>query len=464
MLGHVLIVDDEKLTRVTLQVELRDEGFEVWTAANGYEAVEILEREVVDVVISDVRMPSMDGLEFQGVVRQRWPDVEILFMTAFGTVATAVEAMRAGAADYLTKPLHPEEVVSRVKRLVERRRDREQVRRLRAKAEPGMVGDLVYRSPVMTAVVERALSVAAVDLNVLIEGETGTGKDAIARLIHDQSARAAGPFVAINCAGLNPNLIESELFGHEAGAFTGAMRLRQGRFEYASGGTLVIDEVDDLPLDIQVRLLRFLQDHKFERVGGTKTLTSDIRVLCATKRSLVEMVKSGTFRQDLYYRINSVVISLPPLRNRRDEIIPLAEHFAKQVAASRGLTVPPEITLEALSVLTVHDWPGNVRELQHAIEHAVTFARGAPIGLAHLPESIVPKQELQELFDLKLGGLDAVSYTEAVASFEKRLLDWALRRSGGNQVRAAEVLRLSRTTLRSKLAALKGGKNSDPPS
>jgi DNA-binding NtrC family response regulator len=456
VIGRILLVDDEKLTRLTLEVELKDNDYEVFTAANPYEALAILERQEIDVVLTDVRMPSMDGLEFQRVARDKWPDTVIVFMTAFGTVASAVEAMREGAADYLTKPLHTEELLIRLQRLSQIRRHREQYRRLLADAaDHGKVGDLVYRSSVMAAVVERALSVASTDMTVLIEGETGTGKEVLSRVIHDHSQRSAGPFVPINCAGLNPNLVESELFGHEAGAFTGAVRQRRGRFESAAGGTVLIDEVDDLPAEIQVRLLRFLQDHTFERVGGNKMLTGDVRVLCATKRSLPDLVREGRFREDLYFRINAVCLQLPPLRSRREDILPLAELFAKRFWKSRGYTTAPEISADVLRTLVAHDWPGNVRELAHAIEHGAMFSHGAPIAPQHLPPSVGAAGK-SELVELKLEGLDAVSYTDIVASCERKLIDWALGRTGGNQARAAELLKLSRTTLRGRIAAVRG--------
>jgi DNA-binding NtrC family response regulator len=456
VLGRILLVDDERLTRLTLEVELKDNDFEVFTAANPYEALAILERQQIDVVLTDVRMPSMDGLQFQRSLRERWPDTVIVFMTAFGTVASAVEAMREGAADYLTKPLHTEELLIRLQRLSQMRREREQYRRLLADAAThGKLGDLVYRSSAMAAVVERALSVAATDMSVLVEGETGTGKEVLARAIHEHSQRCAGPFVPINCAGLNPNLVESELFGHEAGAFTGAVRQRRGRFESAAGGTVLIDEVDDLPSEIQVRLLRFLQDHTFERVGGNKTITGDVRVLCATKRSLPELVRSGRFREDLYFRINAVCVTLPPLRERREDILPLADHFAKRFWAERGYATSPEIAEDALRAFLSYEWPGNVRELAHAIEHGAMFSGGAPIASKHLPPSIGAPDK-SEMVELRLEGYQSVPYTEIVTACERQLIDWALGRTGGNQARAAELLRLSRTTLRGRIAAVRG--------
>ncbi len=455
MSGHILIVDDEKLTRETLGLRLQDEDFQVWTAANPYTALEILAREDIDVIVTDLRMPSMDGLQFQKQVRERWRDVEIVFITAFGTISTAVEAMQSGAADYLTKPLNSDELVLRIRRLVERQRERDEMRRLRMDAARcRTLGNLVYRSSVMTAVVERAVAVADSDVTVLIEGETGTGKEVLAHLIHDNSARAGGPFVAVNCAGLNPNLIESELFGHEAGSFTGATRQRKGRLELADGGSLLIDEVDDLDLDVQVRLLRFLQERCFERVGSSRPIQCDVRVLCATKHSLPQLIEAGRFREDLYYRLNTVSIDLPPLRSRREDIIPLAEHFARGLSEGRESSPPATISSEALDMLRAYRWPGNVRELMHAIEHAVVFARDTPIEPAHLPRSVV-SEERAAVVDLRLAGLNSVPFADVMADCERRLIEWALAEAGGNQVRAAARLEIPRTTLRSRLAALR---------
>jgi len=452
--GVILVVDDERLSRATLELQFQDEGFDVLTASNGFEALEILENNDADLMLTDLRMPSMDGRDLQRSVRDRWPELPIVFMTAFGTVQTAVDAMRDGAADYLTKPLNTEELVIRVRRLIQRGRDLQEMRRLRSQASRHQsVGQLVYRSAVMQAVVDRALSVADADVTVLIEGETGSGKAVIARLLHERSQRASGPFITVNCAELNPNLVESELFGHEAGAFTGAHRQRRGRFESAFGGTLLIDEVDDLPREIQVRLLRFLHDRTFERVGSSKTLQGDLRVLCATKRSLLGLVQEGRFREDLYYRINAISIALAPLRDRPDDIVPLAVHFVEAFSPTRE-GGQPEILPETLRLLLAHKWPGNVRELKHAMEHAVTFARGAPIAPAHLPPHLQPAPPPRTV-SLQLDGVETVSFAEVMASCERGLLEWALARTGGNQARAAELLQMSRTTLRDHLSALR---------
>ncbi|MCC6525284.1 MAG: sigma-54-dependent Fis family transcriptional regulator [Polyangiaceae bacterium] len=467
MTTRILIVDDEKLTRQTLELQLTDEGFEVESAENAFVALELLGQKEVDLVLSDLRMPSMDGLEFLRRIREGWPETAVVLMTAYGTVATAVTAMQAGAADYLTKPLHTEELLIRVRRVLERRADVAEIRKLRQDAaRQRQFGGLVFRSSAMAAVVDRVLATVDTDASVLIEGETGTGKGVLAKALHDASSRASAPFVIVGCAGLNPNLVESELFGHEAGAFTGAARQRKGRLEAANGGTVLIDDVDDLPLEVQVSLLRFLQDRSFERVGSNTTRRSDVRVVCATKKALPELVRAGRFREDLYYRVNTVVVALPPLRARRGDIAPLAEHFASGFWAARGYSPPPVLLPETLATLLAHDWPGNVRELVHAVEHAVIFARGAPIEPRHLPPTLAPKATAP-LVELQLGEA-AVSFTEIMTRCEQQLFEWALTRAGGNQVQAAELLCLPRTTFRSRLAALggrvAGARDDEPPS
>ncbi|MBI5485788.1 MAG: sigma-54-dependent Fis family transcriptional regulator [Deltaproteobacteria bacterium] len=453
MSGRILVVDDEKLTRTTLAVALQDEGYEVATAANGYEALEELERSPADVIITDLRMPSMDGLAFQEEARRRSPDSAVIVVTAYASVDTAIQAMRLGADDYLTKPLRSEELLLRVRRLVEERERRRELRGLRRDAGAcAGLGDVVYRSAAMKAVLDRIAAVADADVTVLIEGETGVGKEVLARAIHARSGRMRSRFVVVNCAGLSPALVESELFGHLPGAFTGAVRRRAGRFETAAGGTLFIDEVDDIPLAIQGKLLRFLQDRTFEPVGSDQVQTSDARVLCATKRSLPELVRAGRFREDLYYRIGAVGVVLPPLRDRPDDIVPLAEHFAAEWCEARGRPRAEfvDVTLERL---LQHDWPGNVRELRHAVEHALAFSAGGALRPEHLPAGLAAAGP-RPMLELHLDAEASVPFQELVAECERRLIRWALSRTAGNQLRAAELLHLSRTTLRNKMAAL----------
>jgi DNA-binding NtrC family response regulator len=430
MPDNVLVVDDEPLTRETLKELLRDEGFDAESFASPYEALQVLEREDVAVVLTDLRMPLIDGLEF----------------------------LREGAADYLSKPLDSEELIIRLRRVIERQREVEEIRRLRIDAaRHGKFGDLVYRSQVMQQVVERALAVADTDATVLVQGETGTGKEVLCRAIHAHSLRSAGPFLAVNCAGLNPNLVESELFGHESGAFTGASRMRKGRLESASGGTLLIDEVDELSPEVQIRLLRFLQDRSFERVGSSGSIRADVRVLCATKRNLKEMVEQGLFREDLYFRVNTVLIALPPLRVRKEDIGPLAERFLNEKCKESPSGDMPVLSPEVLRAFLAYDWPGNVRELEHSVEHAVAFARCGTLEIRHLPSQFsVP--ESSPLIQWYLDSQDRVSLPDILRDCERHLVEWALARSEGNQAHAAELLAIPRTTLRSRVDALRGEK------
>ena len=452
---RIVIVDDERLTRETLVESLRDQGYDASAFASAYEALELLEEHSVEVVLTDLRMPSMDGAEFHRRIKDSWPETEVIFMTAYGTVASAVEAMRDGAADYLTKPLNTEELLIRLKRIIERQQERQEINRLRIEAAGrSSFGDLVHRSAAMRQVVDRALAIADSDIAVLVQGATGTGKEVLARAIHANSPRATGPFVAVNAAGLNPNLVESELFGHEVGAFTGASRQRKGRLEIADGGTLFVDEVDDLGPEIQVRLLRFLQERTFDRVGSSRTLKSDVRVLCATKRSLQGLVEKGSFREDLFYRINSAVIELPPLAERREDILLLAEHFRREGSGANGRNGESRFSPEVVQALLSHDWPGNVRELQHVIEHTLAFTRGDEIKLEHLPQNLLSAAPVSHI-ELHLPDSGPVSLTDLVHDCEHLAIEWALARAGGNQVQAADLLSIPRTTLRSRLDALR---------
>lgn len=447
----VLVVDDEKLTRVTLEASLTDAGFCVTAVANGFEALSALEARPFDVVLTDLRMPSMSGLELLNRIRARNGELPVIFMTAFASVKNAVEAMREGAFDYLTKPLDNEELLIRLRRAVAQHHDRQEIQRLRIDASQRLrFGDLIYRSPAMVAVVERALSVADSELTLMLQGETGTGKEVLAQAIHGHSPRARASFVVVNCGGMNPNLVESELFGHEAGAFTGAVRQRKGRLELAQGGTILVDEVDDLSMDVQLKLLRFLQEHTFERVGGNTTVRADVRILCATKRPLADLVGAGRFRDDIFYRINTIPIEIPPLRERAEDILPLAQHFGRGPSGA-----PLELTPDALKRLLEHRWPGNVRELEHAIEHAVVFARGQPIAIEHLPRTIQPANGGSGGNGVKLTLVDEahVDHHALVRDLERQLIAWALERTAGNQGKAAELLGLSRTTFRGRLEA-----------
>lgn len=451
---RVLVVDDGRLVREATVRQLREAGFPADAADNGYQALEQAAAGHWDVVLSDLRMPGMDGLTLLRHLRAEHPEVDVIVMTAYGSVKTAVEAMQAGAADYLTKPFHFQELEHRLGTLSELRGYRRQVEDLRAllgngEANHGIVG----RSQAILEVCKLVQIFAEHTLPVLITGETGTGKEVVARALHDAGLRRKGPFVAIPCGAIPTELAESELFGHEKGAFTGATSSRAGAFERANRGTLLLDDVDDLPLGMQVKLLRALQEGTFTRVGGSREAQTDVRVIATTKVDLVDAVAKGKFRDDVFYRLRALEIRLPPLRDRGDDVLLLAQHYLRRRAAESGKAVP-ELHSEAAAALCRYSWPGNVRELRHAMESAMTFAGSGPIGPDHLPSFLrtsPPVVVTDDVFTLHLEGRTSVNLPDAVRRFEDAIIQWAMRRAGGQQSRASENLGLARTTLQSKL-------------
>ncbi len=379
---RLLVVDDEEGIRSFIAAALKTEGLDVQTAADGQLARELLDQSSFHLMITDLKMPRMGGMELLRHARATAPEMEVLVLTAHGTVETAVEAMKLGAFDYLSKPLSsPVELRLVVQRALEHRRLREHRQRTRAQG-PG-VPTLVAEDPVMQAVVKQLDKVAATHATVLLVGESGTGKEVAARRVHDTSPRREGPFVAVNCAAVSPQLIESEMFGHEKGAFTGASERRRGRFELADGGTLFLDEVAELAEGLQAKLLRVLQEQRFERVGGTRTLQVDVRMVAATNRDLEQQMAEGRFREDLYHRLAVFPLRLPPLRERPGDIAPLARHLLERAGKTVG---KPGLRLgdDALGHLRAHSWPGNVRELGNALERAAILADGDEIQAEHL--------------------------------------------------------------------------------
>lgn len=439
---RVLVVDDEPAQRELLAGFLAKHGYEVVTAADGRSAVARFEQEPFDVVLLDQKMPDLSGLEVLAQVRRRSPETGVLMMTAYGTIETAVQAIKAGAADYLQKPLQLDELLHRLRQACERRQLLTENRELRAAlAERHRIEGIIGESGPMQEVLSLVRRVAPTDATVLIRGESGTGKELIARAIHFASPRARGPLVKVNCAALPETLLESELFGHERGAFTGATATRRGRFELADGGTLFLDEIGDLPPHLQVKLLRVLQEREFERVGSSRSLRVDVRVLAATHRDLEALLRAGRFREDLYYRINVVTITLPPLRERREDLPLLIDHFVAKFAARNGKVIHG-LTREAREALLRYDYPGNVRELENLIERAVVLTRDEVIGLRDLPLTLhEPAPEPPAP-----GGLAA-----AVEALERRMIREALDRAGSVQTRAAELLGISERALRYKL-------------
>ncbi|MCF8048678.1 MAG: sigma-54 dependent transcriptional regulator, partial [Desulfarculaceae bacterium] len=393
---RILIVDDEKNYLVVLQALLADNGYEMLTAQNGSQALALAAEEEPDLVITDMRMPQMSGLDLIQRLKARFNEMPIIVMTAYGTVENAVEAMKSGATDYISKPFENTELLLTVQKALKMRRLLFQNRLL--KEELQGYGEIIGDSKAMRQVYGLIDKVAATKATVLLTGESGTGKELIARAIHARSPRAEEPFVAVNCMALTETLLESELFGHEKGAFTGATSRRKGRFEMAHGGTLFLDEVGEMSLSLQVKLLRVLQERTFERVGGNLQLSVDVRIVAATNRDLTQAVESGDFREDLFYRLNVVRIDVPPLSQRREDLPVLVAHFVKKYAAEVGRPAP-QVDKQAMELIYSHSWPGNVRELENAIERAVILA-GDSITPGDLPLEIRPGQEAASATEL----------------------------------------------------------------
>ncbi len=456
---RVLVVDDERLSRETAVRQLRDASFRAEAVENGYRALDSLATHPWDVVLCDLRMPGIDGIELLRKVRHDHPDIDVIVMTAYGTVETAVAAIKDGAADYLTKPFSFRELEHRLRKLEELRGFRREVDGLRALLEDrdeqccGIIG----QSTAMRDLAQLVRTFSQHTAPVLITGETGTGKEMVSRALHQLGSRAQRPFVPVACGAIPTELAESELLGHEKGAFTGATGQRFGAFERANRGTLLLDDVDDLPLALQVKLLRALEEKSFVRVGGSREIEVDVRVVATTKVNLDEVAAAGGFRQDLYYRLRALELRLPPLRERGEDILLLAEHFVRQFTAKepdREVSLGPE----AAARLRRYQWPGNVRELRHAMESAVIVCPGGTITPECLPDYLRsrPQEPADDLFSLHLGERVEVPFNETVRLFEDRLIGWAMRQAGGQQNRAAELLGLPRTTLQSKLSRSNG--------
>ena len=464
MAARILIADDEDSLRWVLEKGLRGVGYDVTSVKDGEEAVRVFEAQPFDLVFLDVRMPGLDGLTALERIRDLRPDVYVIVMTAHGSMDTAIKAMQRGAYDYLNKPFDLDEVLLLSERALAASRLTQEVARLRTGlAEVREFSALIGRHPRMQDVYKTIGRIAGTDVTVLLRGESGTGKELVARAIHHYSRRSGRPFVAVSCAAIPGTLLESEMFGHERGAFTDAKERRLGKFELAHGGTLYLDEIGDTPVDLQTKLLRALQERTIERVGGHESIAIDVRVLAATNRDLEALMKEGRFREDLYYRLNVVTVNLPPLRERRRDIPLLVEHFlAKHVEELGERGVAPD----ALDRLVGHEWPGNVRELENVVQRAMVMATGGAILPEHLPigpvsaaASVAVDASLEEVIERKLmecvRGLrehaSANLYDLMIGLVEKPLLRAVLRETGGNQVRAAQILGINRNTLRKKL-------------
>ncbi len=450
--GRILVVDDEVNARTALAELLRDEGYDVETAADAFKALGKYESFSPHVVVTDLKMPGMDGIELVKKIRSSEDPAAVVVMTAFGAVASAVEAMRAGAAEYLTKPLNFDELLVVLGKVFEQQELRRETRQLRQRVRDRVApNNIVGDSPPMQRVFEVVDQVAPSRATVLITGESGTGKELVANALHQRSPRASGPFIKLHCAALAESLLESELFGHERGSFTGAMARKDGRFQLADGGTLFLDEIGEISPSIQVKLLRFLQEHEFERVGGTQTIRVDVRVIAATNRNLTEEVAKGRFREDLYYRLNVVALEMPPLRERRSDIPALAKFFLERYVKDNGKAIDG-FSPEALELLTAYDWPGNVRELENAVERAVVLTNGARIEPRQLPPNVRPR--------LAPAGMPVIPGA-TMADIERYAILETLKSTGGSTSKAAEVLGISVRTIQYRLhqynAAPRGG-------
>jgi DNA-binding NtrC family response regulator len=453
---RVLVVEDNESNRRHLRQLLEsDPTLLVEVASNGSEALQALTERPFSLVITDLKMPQLSGMQLLEEVQKRRLPVAVIFTTGYGSVTDAVQAMRLGATDFLTKPVDIDHLRLVVARALRERAMLDELAALRERLHAEYsFHNILSKSPHMHAVFELIGHVAqAAGTTVLVEGETGTGKELVARAIHLASPRAEGPLVAVNCAALPETLLESELFGHEKGAFTTAIQQRKGRFELAHGGTIFLDEVGEVPLTMQAKLLRVLQERCFERVGGTETVEVDVRVITATNKDLRKLIAEGQFREDLYYRLNVVKITLPPLRERREDIPLLAAHFTEKYC--RLAASPKPISPEAMEVLLSYDWPGNIRELENAIERACVTSRGAAIRPEDLPPDLTRKRDGKSPLSPDLSRPLRDQLAEVTSAFEKRYLRRALRKTRGHVARAATITGLSRRALTAKIAQYK---------
>jgi len=438
------VADDDPGLRESLERTLTREGYRVVLASDGRAALERVQAGGVDLIVTDLKMPGLTGLELLRAAKAIMPDVDVILLTAFGTVEEAVKAMKDGAYDFLTKPFRREQLIKLIDKALERRDLIEQNRALKKQLEDLRAkGQMIGASPSWRRMLTLVEQTADSSATILIQGESGTGKELVARSIHERSARRNGPFIAVNCAALPETLLESELFGYEKGAFTGAAGRKEGRFELAHGGTLFLDEVGDLSLVTQPKILRVLQEGEFERLGGTRTLQVDVRIVAATNQDVAEMVKEKRFREDLYYRLNVITVRVPPLRERPEDIRVLAQHYLRVYGAKNGRKLEG-FTGEAIDRLEAYAWPGNVRELENLIERSVLLARKDRIDAEDLPEEVMgvkrpPRDAILELIGTPL------------ADIEQRLLDETLRITGGNKTQAAKLLGIDVRTVARKL-------------
>lgn len=438
----LLVVDDDDRSRASVVRALLRTGYRVFEARSGVEGLTYLENEDIDLVVSDLRMAGMDGIAVLEAVKRKSPHVQVILLTGHGSIESTVEAMEKGAFTYLTKPANLVELRLQIQRALEHQQLSLEVESLRQFKQQNSVGRLTGRSAAMQAVFGAIRDVAPTHATVLIVGESGAGKELVAQAIHQNSTRKEGPFVPVNCAAIPETLLESELFGYERGAFTGADSRRRGVFELAHGGTLFLDEVGDIPMSVQVKLLRVLEQREFYRLGGTSPVKTDVRILTATNRNLEEAVSKGTFREDFFYRLNVVRILVPALRKRREDVPLLVEQFAQELAQEHGKPVP-KMTQEVLDVLVAYDWPGNVRELRNCLESVIIRLKSTTITADMLPAQVRGNAQDRQPVDVFVG--------MSMAEVEKRMIEKTLAEAHGNQTRTAKILNIGLRTLQRKL-------------
>ncbi|MCL5773549.1 MAG: sigma-54 dependent transcriptional regulator [Firmicutes bacterium] len=436
-----LVADDEQIVRNSLKEWLTESGYEIYAAATALEALQVIQRNKVDILIADLKMPGMDGIELMKRAKLINPSMFTIIITAFATVPTAIVAMKEGAYDYLEKPFCPEKLELILKKIEDQRNLMAENLILRQELEKRYhLNDIIGKSHSMQKIFEMVKTVAKSNSTILIQGESGTGKELIARAIHDSSSRKERPFIAISCASIPESLLESELFGHERGSFTGAVSQRKGKFELAHNGTLFLDEVGEMNLSTQVHLLRVLQEKEFRRVGGTELVKVDVRIVSATNKNIKKLVNEGRFREDLYYRLNVVTIDLPPLRERREDILPIAYHFLKKFSSENRKEVN-QFSQETLEFIVKYNWHGNVRELENAIEHAVVVCKGNTAVLDDLPSEIRNSK----------ASANGHSALKSIKDIERDHIMGVLESTNWNRSRAAQILGIERATLYNKL-------------
>ena len=449
---NILIVDDEEVLQDVLTVLLRKEGHNTLSAWSGEEALEILEREEVDLVLLDLMLPGMQGMQVLKEIRQRQPDQVVVVITAFSSIESAIEAMREGAFHYIPKPFKNEEVLLTLRKGLEQRRLTSENRSLREQLRQRFGFDnIIGKSKPMQQVYDLIKLAAPSKSNILVLGESGTGKELVAKAIHHHSRRASGPFVTVNSGSMPADLLESNLFGHVRGAFTGAIASKKGLFEMANMGSIFFDEIGNIPLDTQAKLLRVIQEKEFMRLGGVETIRVDVRIIAATNADLEASVQQGLFREDLFYRLNVIVVNLPPLRKRSEDIPLLAQHFLGHYARENEKELR-EISPRAMEILLDYHWPGNVRELENVVERAVVLSTGAVLDVDLLPHSV--RQPESAGLPPPALPVNGIAFKDAVSEYERQIIIRALQASGGVQKRAAELLQVKPTTLHEMMKRL----------